>query len=133
MDQKTLECGHDLTRIGSHVTNATGYRESLSGFCESRGYVQCIAATLGFEISVQFEGICCSSGDRGKKQLRPRKVRKEIVRTAHQGFAGRLYCPVYLGLRWFGKGFMIESGVALHPRLQDRASFGDYCRGATPG
>ena len=26
-----------------------------------------------------------------------------------------------------------ETGVALHLRLQDRASFGDYCRGATPG
>ena len=31
-----------------------------------------------------------------------------------------------------GKKFC-ETGVALHPRLQDRASFGDYCRGATPG
>ena len=32
----------------------------------------------------------------------------------------------------FGKEFC-ETGVALHPRLQDRANFGDYCRGATPG
>ena len=32
----------------------------------------------------------------------------------------------------FGKEFC-ETGVALHPRLQDHASFGDYCRGATPG
>ena len=32
----------------------------------------------------------------------------------------------------FGKG-ICETGVALHPRLQDRASFGDYCRGATAG
>ena len=32
----------------------------------------------------------------------------------------------------FGKE-ICETGVALHPRLQDRASFGDYCRGATPG
>ena len=31
-----------------------------------------------------------------------------------------------------GKEFC-ETGVVLHPRLQDRASFGDYCRGATPG
>ena len=32
----------------------------------------------------------------------------------------------------FGKE-SCETGVALHPRLQDRASFGDYCQGATPG
>ena len=32
----------------------------------------------------------------------------------------------------FGKEFC-KTGVALHPRLQDRGSFGDYCRGATPG
>ena len=38
-------------------------------------------------------------------------------------------CAIAVGLeRIFG-----ETVVALHPRLQDRASFGDYCRGATPG
>ena len=43
-------------------------------------------------------------------------------------------CPIYLGLQYFGKfgKDFGETGVALHPRLQDRASFGDYCRGATP-
>ena len=44
-------------------------------------------------------------------------------------------CPIYLGLQYFGKfgKNFGETGVALHPRLQDHASFGDYCRGATPG
>ena len=42
------------------------------------------------------------------------------------------YTPDYEVSGKIGKEFC-ETGVALHLRLQDRASFGDYCRGATPG
>ena len=43
------------------------YRESLLGFCESRGNEQCSAAMSSCEISVQFEEICEDSGNRGKE------------------------------------------------------------------
>ena len=42
------------------------------------------------------------------------------------------YTSVYGIFGKVGKEFC-ETGVALHPRLQDHASFGDYCRGLPPG
>ena len=62
------------------MTDVTGYRESLSGLCESRGYEQCFAAMFGIEISVQSGWICYDPVNLGKELLRLKEVRKRIVR-----------------------------------------------------
>ena len=84
--------------------------------------------------------------DRGKdllwlKEVRKREARKprfakEIVQIFSPLFTqgvGRPSIPRTMTFLASSEKEICETGVALHPRLQDRASFGDYCRGATPG
>ena len=76
------------------MTDVTGYRESLTSFCESRGYEQCLAAMFGIEISVKFGWICYGSVSPDKEWLRLIEVRRLIVRK--QRFAKgivRIFSP----------------------------------------
>ena len=71
------------------MTDVTGYRESLSGFCESRGCEQCFAAVFDIEISVQFGWVCYDPVNTGRELLRKRKVRK---RRSHNKIV-RIFSP----------------------------------------
>ena len=62
------------------MTDVTGYRESLSDFCESQGYEQCRAAMFGIEISGQFGWICYDPVSPSKGLLRLKEARRRIVR-----------------------------------------------------
>ena len=123
------------------MTDVTGYRESLSGFCESRGYEQCFAAMFGLDISEQFGWICYDPVSPGREVLRRKEVRRLLARKRNSPDIQPIVRPGGGTAQYtsdcdiFGKlgKEICETGVALHPRLQDRASFGDYCRGATPG
>ena len=72
----------------------TGYRESLSEFCESRGYEQYVAVMFGSEIFVQFGWICYDPVDQGNGLHQLKKVRKLIVRKQmFQKQIVRIACP----------------------------------------
>ena len=62
------------------MTDVTGYRDSLSGFCESRNCEQYFAAMFGLEISGQFGWICNNPVSSGIELLRRKEVRRLLVR-----------------------------------------------------